>query len=1086
MEFGLLGPLEVRAGEGPLPLGAPKQRALLALLLLNANRVVARGRLIDELWGEEPPETAAKAVQVYVSRLRKLLPAGMLVTRPPGYLLKVEPEAVDLWRFERLVAEAREGEPAAAATLLRQALALWRGPPLAEFAEEPFARVEAGRLQDLRLAALEERIEADLALGRHADLVGELETLIAEHPQRERLRGQLMLALYRSGRQAEALAAYRNARAALDELGLEPGVALRQLEKQILTQDAALELARVRPPPSHVALPGALVPASPFPFVGRERELAALRSLLERSEQGEGGLVLLAGEAGGGKTRLIREFAHEAAAGGVLVLYGTSDATVSVPYQPLREWLDFLLRTCDPDLLTECLADRGQILARLVPELAHLTGAPEPPSGDIASDRYLLQSAAVDLLSRVSRIQPLLVVSDDLHWADAETLHLLRRLARTAPETPLLVLAAYRSEEIGPMLSDTLADLARLDGVARLGVGRLTEDEMAEFIRASTEADATAGFVSAIRELTDGIPLLLCELWRDARESGAVEVSDAGVSLARPTAELRGPARIRDILRQRLSRLAPETTALIELAAVTGPQFDLRVLAQATALDQGALVAAVEEAVDVGIVEELPEPTPAGRFTHELMRRAVYDRITGIRRAELHLRVGEALERLHQDDLTRVLPELAHHFTLAAPVAGVDRAVDYNLRAGDAAIATAAYEEAAARLSSALELGIADPRERARVQIELSTDLHEIGRVEEAEAILGEGLETGTGLDERGIVARALVDRASREFFADPEFDPKTVEPVVSAAIETFARLADPSGLARAERLRGIALRDQGRGAEGTDVLERALVHADASGDRRTLRLVVTTLGSLLCTGPTPVSAAIRRCTNLLETYGGDRVLEGVITRFLSVFFAMAGRFDEARELVQRSSLILDELQLLTPSWVFRRYAAEARQLLGDLAGAEHELRAMWESLRDLQEADPDWRAMNAADKLALIYCDQGRWEDAAAELSYGRDVPESTSNHLESVLRLAVRARLAAHRGELAEGVAIAERAVRRVEASDLLNLSAGVWLALAEVQRAAGAVAAADAAVAEAIRLYEQKGNVAAVAQLRAATPT
>jgi tetratricopeptide (TPR) repeat protein len=146
----------------------------------------------------------------------------------------------------------------------------------------------------------------------------------------------------------------------------------------------------------------------------------------------------------------------------------------------------------------------------------------------------------------------------------------------------------------------------------------------------------------------------------------------------------------------------------------------------------------------------------------------------------------------------------------------------------------------------------------------------------------------------------------------------------------------------------------------------------------------------------------------------------------------------------------------------------------------------MWESLRDLQEADPDWRAMNAADKLALIYCDQGRWEDAAAELSYGRDVPESTSNHLESVLRLAVRARLAAHRGELAEGVAIAERAVRRVEASDLLNLSAGVWLALAEVQRAAGAVAAADAAVAEAIRLYEQKGNVAAVAQLRAATPT
>ena len=242
--------------------------------------------------------------------------------------------------------------PARASSLLREALALWRGPPLAEFGEEPFARVEAGRLEELRLAALEERIEADLALGRHAELVGELEVLIAEHPQRERLRGQLMLALYRSGRQADALEAYRDARAALDELGLEPGAALRQLEQQILTQDAALELARERLlAGERVALPGPLVPAPPFPFVGRAGELATLRALLERAEGGEGGLVLLAGEAGGGKTRLVRELAHEAAARGVLVLYGASDAAVSTPYQPLREWLEFLLRVCDPDAL---------------------------------------------------------------------------------------------------------------------------------------------------------------------------------------------------------------------------------------------------------------------------------------------------------------------------------------------------------------------------------------------------------------------------------------------------------------------------------------------------------------------------------------------------------------------------------------------------------------------------------------------------------------------------------------------------------------------------------------------------------------
>lgn len=231
IEYLLLGPLEVRAGTGALALGGAKQRALLALLLLNANRVLARERLIDELWGENPPETAVKAVQVYVSQLRKLLPPGALVTRPPGYVLEVEPESVDLHRFERLVAAAREAEPAGASRLLGEALGLWRGPPLAEFGDEAFVRGEAGRLEDRRLVALVDRIEADLALGRHAELIAELEALVAEHPQREQLRGQLMLALYRSARQADALEAYRDARAALDELGLEPSAALRQLEK---------------------------------------------------------------------------------------------------------------------------------------------------------------------------------------------------------------------------------------------------------------------------------------------------------------------------------------------------------------------------------------------------------------------------------------------------------------------------------------------------------------------------------------------------------------------------------------------------------------------------------------------------------------------------------------------------------------------------------------------------------------------------------------------------------------------------------------------------------------------------------------
>jgi hypothetical protein len=266
--------------------------------------------------------------------------------------LRVETGAIDLERFELLLGRCQEllagGSAADAAATLRDALALWRGPALAEFSYDAFARSEIGRLNELRLLAIEQRLDAELALGLHADLVGELEMLVAQHPHREHFRRQLMLTLYRSGRQAEALESYRVARAALNEIGLEPGAVLRQLERQTLTQDISVDVGSVRllagerPP-----LPGPLLPTPPFPFVGRSDELAGLRSLLVHAEAGEGGVVLLAGGAGIGKTRLLRELASHAVAKGTLVLYGTSDPVVSAPYQPLLEWFAFLLRVAE-------------------------------------------------------------------------------------------------------------------------------------------------------------------------------------------------------------------------------------------------------------------------------------------------------------------------------------------------------------------------------------------------------------------------------------------------------------------------------------------------------------------------------------------------------------------------------------------------------------------------------------------------------------------------------------------------------------------------------------------------------------------
>jgi predicted ATPase/DNA-binding SARP family transcriptional activator len=307
--FQLLGPLAALVDGEPLPLSGKKPRALLAALLLEADRVVSRDRLIDALWGEDPPETARNTLQVYVSQLRKVLPDDMLETTSSGYRLAVEPAAVDAFAFAQLSEQGRTaltlGDAAGAAEALREALALWHGPALADLVWEPFAQAEVVRLEELRLSALEDRIDAELALGRHGQLIGELEGLVAEHPLRERLRGQLMLALYRSGRQADALAVYARARRTLvDELGIEPGESLRRLERAILAQDASLNA------PQATAATRRRLPTPATPLLGRERELEAVAELVRA---GNTRLITLTGIGGIGKTRLALELARRLA-----------------------------------------------------------------------------------------------------------------------------------------------------------------------------------------------------------------------------------------------------------------------------------------------------------------------------------------------------------------------------------------------------------------------------------------------------------------------------------------------------------------------------------------------------------------------------------------------------------------------------------------------------------------------------------------------------------------------------------------------------------------------------------------------------
>ena len=401
MEFGILGPLEVRSERGEVAVAGGKTAAILAVLLLHRNEPVSAERLAIALWGDEAPGGASKNVQVYVSRLRKALgDPDFLTTTPAGYRLTLRADQLDAARFEALVRDGRQtldqGEPAQASEVLRQALTLWRGPPLADFVSEPFAGAEISRLEEERLAALETRVEADLAAGRHADVVAELQHLVAEHPTREQLVAHLMLALYRCGRQTEALQAYRDAhRVLLDEIGVEPGPRLRELHAAVLSQDPALD------PPAATEVPE-LDPLIATPFVGRDRELAALRELWESARAGTGAIVAVTGARGSGKTRITAELASAVHRRGAVVL----SAAASEPASALFDAVARARESHAPTLLVlddadeaaaEVRAELSQQLSAVAPRpvLALVTGDEEEALAEFGADATVVLSPSV-------------------------------------------------------------------------------------------------------------------------------------------------------------------------------------------------------------------------------------------------------------------------------------------------------------------------------------------------------------------------------------------------------------------------------------------------------------------------------------------------------------------------------------------------------------------------------------------------------------------------------------------------------------------------------------------------------------------
>jgi DNA-binding SARP family transcriptional activator len=689
MQFRILGPLDVRDGDRTVVPPRTKHRALLAMLLLHANEAVSTERLIEALWDDEHPPTAQKTLHVYVSQLRKSLGRDRVRTQPPGYLLRVEDDELDLLRFERLVREGRHEE----------ALLLWRGPPLAEFAYERFAQDQINRIVELHLACLEQHFQGRLDAGRHAEVVGELAAIVADHPLRERFRAQLMLALYRCGRQAEALATYRSGRQALvDDLGIEPGRSLRELEQAILEQDPSLDLAssarRARDPAGEPT----------GTFVGRELELDQLLAGLHDAVGGRGRLFLISGEPGIGKSRIADEVVRRAGAQGVRILTGRCWEGGGAPaYWPWAQALRGYLRGAAPEALRAQLGIGAVDLAQMLPELREaLPGLPEPVPQDADGARFRLLDATAAFLRNLSAAQPTVLVLDDVHAADPSSLALLRFLARELGSMHLVVLAAFRDVDPvpGQPLTEMLVEATREPPTRRLSLAGLTERQVLECLHRMAPGIASPELAAAVHEQTEGNPLFVAEAIRLLALEGLAPADGRELRLAIPET-------VRDVIRRRLTHLSGECNRVLLLASIVGREFPVDAVARLAGVAVDELLELLDEAVAARVVSDVPGSPDRLRFAHVLIRDTLYDGLPAARRVRLHRRVAQTLEDLYSESLDghAETPEqiiaLAQHWSAAGDAV---RAIAQYRHGAELALRVFATYDAADALTRAIEL----------------------------------------------------------------------------------------------------------------------------------------------------------------------------------------------------------------------------------------------------------------------------------------------------------------------------------------------------------------------------------------------